>query len=122
MGSYRATPRTLPPRSYPSLSCFLSQQRVKADFWSCSLNSPCEVPFLEGNLKLNYVSLSKAGTRVENCQLFGKFPVLEGPSQHRPVPMLYRFHQWQANLRVLGVRQIKTLPYVPLSHPFAERL
>jgi hypothetical protein len=35
---------------------------------------------------------------------------------------LYRFHQWQANLRVLDVAEIKTVPYVPLSHPFVERL
>jgi len=35
---------------------------------------------------------------------------------------LYRFDQWQANLRILGVTEIKTVPYVPLSHPFAERL
>ena len=35
---------------------------------------------------------------------------------------LYRFHQWQANLRVLEVLEIKTVPYVPLSHPFVERL
>jgi len=35
---------------------------------------------------------------------------------------LYRFHQWQANLRVLEVMEIKTVPYVPLSHPFVERL
>jgi putative transposase len=34
----------------------------------------------------------------------------------------YRFHQWQANLRVLEVTEIKTVPYVPLSHPFVERL
>jgi putative transposase len=34
----------------------------------------------------------------------------------------YRFHQWQANLRILDVRAIKTVPYVPLSHPFVERL
>ena len=27
-----------------------------------------------------------------------------------------------ANLRVLGVTEIKTVPYVPLSHPFVERL
>jgi putative transposase len=31
-------------------------------------------------------------------------------------------HQWQANLRVLMVQEIKTVPYVPLSHPFVERL
>jgi len=36
-------------------------------------------------------------------------------SDHDP---LYRFHQWQANLRILDVRDIKTVPYVPLSHPF----
>ena len=35
---------------------------------------------------------------------------------------LYRFQQWQANLRVLEVTEIKTVPYVPLSHPFVERL
>jgi len=40
-------------------------------------------------------------------------------SDHDP---LYRFHQWQANLRLLDVTEIKTVPYVPLSHPFVERL
>ncbi len=40
-------------------------------------------------------------------------------SDHDP---LSRFHQWQANLRILGVKDIKTVPYVPLSHPFVERL
>jgi transposase InsO family protein len=34
----------------------------------------------------------------------------------------YRFHQWQANLRILELPQIKSIPYVPLSHPFVERL
>ena len=40
-------------------------------------------------------------------------------SDHDP---LFRFHRWQANLRVLEVTEIKTVPYVPLSHPFVERL
>ena len=35
---------------------------------------------------------------------------------------LYRFHQWCANLRVLQVTEVKSVPYVPLSHPFVERL
>jgi putative transposase len=34
---------------------------------------------------------------------------------------LYRFHQWQANLRMLDVAEIKTVPYVTLSHPLVER-
>jgi hypothetical protein len=32
------------------------------------------------------------------------------------------FHPWPANLRVLEVMEIKTVPCVPLSHPFVERL
>jgi putative transposase len=36
-------------------------------------------------------------------------------SDHDP---LYRFQQGQANLRVLEIQEIKTVPYVPLSHPF----
>jgi hypothetical protein len=35
---------------------------------------------------------------------------------------LYRFHQWEANLRILGVTETKTIPYVPWSHPFIKRL
>ena len=35
---------------------------------------------------------------------------------------LYRFHQWQANLRILNIREIKTVPYAPRSHPVVERL
>ena len=35
---------------------------------------------------------------------------------------LFRYHRWQANLRILEIQEIKTVPYVPLSHPFIERL
>jgi putative transposase len=35
---------------------------------------------------------------------------------------LFLFERCQANLRILDVTEIKTVPYVPLSHPFVERL
>jgi transposase InsO family protein len=35
---------------------------------------------------------------------------------------LFRYDRWNANLRILEVTQVKTVPYVPLSHPFVERL
>lgn len=35
---------------------------------------------------------------------------------------LFRFHRWQANLRILDVTEIKSVPYVPISHPFIERV
>jgi hypothetical protein len=28
---------------------------------------------------------------------------------------LFQFHQWQANLRILDIREIKTVPYAPLA-------
>jgi transposase InsO family protein len=35
---------------------------------------------------------------------------------------LFRFHRWLANLRVLQIAEIKSVPHVPVSHPFVERL
>jgi len=35
---------------------------------------------------------------------------------------LFQYHRWKANLRVLEVEAIKSLPHVPMSHPFVERL
>jgi transposase InsO family protein len=61
---------------------------------------------------------------VALCQMFnratrGHTPPTYLSSDHDP---LYQFHQWQANLRILDVNAIKTVPYAPLSHPFVERL
>ena len=35
---------------------------------------------------------------------------------------LFQYQQWQANLRILEIEELKSLPYIPLSHPFVERL
>src|ERR1700731_4374092 len=35
---------------------------------------------------------------------------------------LFEAHRWRANLRILEIDEIKTVPNVPLSHPFVERL
>ena len=61
---------------------------------------------------------------VALCRMFnratrGHTPPRYLSSDHDP---LYRFQQWQANLRILDVKEIKTVPDVPLSHPFVERL
>ena len=40
-------------------------------------------------------------------------------SDHDP---LFRFHRWLANLRVLEIDEVKSVPCVPVSHPFVERL
>jgi putative transposase len=40
-------------------------------------------------------------------------------TDHDPV---FEAHRWTANLRILGIDEIKTVPRVPLSHPYVERL
>jgi putative transposase len=57
--------------------------------------------------------------RIFNHATRGHTPPTCLSADHDP---LYRFHQWQANLRILNVTEIKTVPHVPLSHPFIERL
>ncbi len=35
---------------------------------------------------------------------------------------LFTYHRWLANLRILEIDELKTVPYTPISHPFVERL
>lgn len=35
---------------------------------------------------------------------------------------LFSFHRWKANLRILDVTEVKSIPHLPVSHPFVERL
>jgi hypothetical protein len=61
---------------------------------------------------------------VALCRMFNRATCGQSPptclsADHDP---LYRFHQWQANLRILNIQEIKTVPYVPRSHPAVERL
>jgi putative transposase len=59
------------------------------------------------------------------CRSFGR-AIANSPalprrtsSDHDP---LFEYRQWKANLRILDIAEVKTVPYVPLSHPFIERL
>ena len=57
--------------------------------------------------------------RMFNCAIRGGGTPRYLSSDHDP---LFEFHQFKANLRILSVIEVKTVPYVPLSHPFVERL
>jgi transposase InsO family protein len=58
------------------------------------------------------------------CQMLNKVLTYQGVphylgSDNDP---LFQYHRWQANLRILDIHEIKSVPYIPLSHPFIERL
>ena len=58
------------------------------------------------------------------CRMFNK--AIAGKAQPKRISTdhdpLFRFHRWLANLRVLEVEEIKSVPHAPMSHPFVERL
>jgi putative transposase len=57
--------------------------------------------------------------RMFNCAIAGHPLPKRLSTDHDP---LFRFHRWLANLRVLEIEEIKSIPYTPVSHPFIERL
>ena len=54
-----------------------------------------------------------------NKVIFGKDPPKYLSSDNDP---LFKFHRWRANLRIMDIEEIKSVPYTPISHPFVERL
>ena len=58
------------------------------------------------------------------CRMFNEAIRGQGPSRHLSTDHdpLFEAHRWQATLRVLEIDELKTVPHVPMSHPFVERL
>ena len=54
-----------------------------------------------------------------NCATAGQSKPKYLSTDHDP---LFRFHCWLANLRVLEIEEMKSVPCAPISHPFVERL
>ena len=61
---------------------------------------------------------------VALCRMFNAAVSAKGPPKYLSSDNdpLFQYHRWRANLRILEIEEIKSLPYIPLSHPFIERL
>ncbi|MCW8931795.1 MAG: integrase core domain-containing protein [Gammaproteobacteria bacterium] len=57
--------------------------------------------------------------RMLNSIMAGHSPPERLSSDNDP---LFQFHRWKANLRILDVEEVKTIPFCPTSHPFVERV
>ena len=58
------------------------------------------------------------------CRMFNDATSRQGWSQYLSSDNdpLFQYHRWKANLRVLEIEEIKSLPHVLMSHPSVERL
>ncbi len=116
----------------PSWLSFLGHS--KGSLWSVDLFR-CESLILNTHwvmVVMDHYSRRTIGFAVQKgtldgpavCRMFGRIVGGTAPptylsSDNDP---LFEFHRWKANLRILEIDEIKTVPYVPLSHPFIERL
>jgi transposase InsO family protein len=58
------------------------------------------------------------------CRMFNKAISTRGSPKYLSSDNdpLFQYHRWQANLNILDVDEVKSVPYTPRSHPFVERL
>src|ERR1700730_8794683 len=65
-----------------------------------------------------------AVTVADVCHMFNAAIHGQGVPRHLSTDHdpLFEAHRGRANLRILEIDEIKTVPHVPLSHPFVERL
>ena len=61
---------------------------------------------------------------IDYCRMLNK--IISGKTLPKYISTdndpLFLFHRWQANLRILEVEEIKSIPGNPVSHPFIERV
>ena len=130
--SRSTTVQATPDLHGPSWLTFIAQ--TKDSLWSLDLFR-CESILLRSHwvmLVMDVFTRRLIGFGVERayidgvsvCRMFnhavaGKPPPKHLSTDHDP---LFRFHRWLANLRVLEIEEVKSVPYTPVSHPFVERL
>ncbi|MCH9671938.1 MAG: integrase core domain-containing protein, partial [Gammaproteobacteria bacterium] len=58
------------------------------------------------------------------CRMFNDARSGQGIPRHLSTDHdpLFEFHRWKASMRLLEIDEIKTVPNVPCSHPYVERL
>jgi transposase InsO family protein len=63
-------------------------------------------------------------TGADLCRMFNTAIHGQGTPRHLSTDHdpLFEAHRWTANLRILEIDEIKTVPRAPMSHPFVERL
>lgn len=120
------------PDDGPSWLSFLGN--IKDSLWSVDFFR-CESATLKSHWvmvvmdqytrKIVGFSVNKGSlTGADACRMFHEI------AKHNKLPKrlssdndaVFQFNRWQANLRILDIEEIKTIPDAPKSHPFVERL
>ena len=74
---------------------------------------------------IGYSIQAKVCTGESLCRMLGEILSASGVIPKSVVcdnDPLFRYHQWQANFRLSGIEEIKSIPEIPWSNPYVERV
>ena len=101
-----------------SVDLFRCESIVRQSYWVLVVMDQCTRRFI--GLGVQHGDVDGANLcRMFNEAIRGHGTPRDLSTDHDP---LFEAHRWEVNLRVLEIDDIKTVPHVPMSHPFAERL
>jgi len=125
---YRPTPRDIGPSwlsfighttdSLWSVDLFRCESIVLRSYWVLVVMDQC-------TRRLIGVGVHRgAVTGADLCRMFNAASHGRGTPRHLSTDHdpLFEAHRWRANLRILEIDELKSVPHVPWSHPFVERL
>ncbi|MDH3317897.1 MAG: helix-turn-helix domain-containing protein, partial [Gammaproteobacteria bacterium] len=121
-----------PPGSGPSWLTALAHARDSLwslDLFRCEsiLLQSCWVMVIIDVFSRRFVGFAVQRGEVDGpgvCRMFNYARFQQGLPKHLSTDHdpLFRFHRWLANLRILEIEEIKSVPHAPVSHPFVERM
>ncbi|MDW3095039.1 MAG: integrase core domain-containing protein [Gammaproteobacteria bacterium] len=119
-------------RGGPSWLSFIAN--MKDSLWSIDLFC-CESITLKSHwvlVVMDVWSRKLVGLSVNNgpvdgptlCRMFNQIISNKSTPQYisSDNDPLFQFHRWKANLRILEIEEVKSIPFTPISHPYVERV
>ena len=101
-----------------SVDLFRCESIVLRSYWVLVVMDQCTRRFVGVGVHRGPVTGADL-CRMFNAAIHGQGTPRHLSTDHDP---LFEAHRWTANLRILEIDEIKTVPHVPRSHPFVERL
>jgi transposase InsO family protein len=101
-----------------SVDLFRCESIVLRSYWVLVVMDQCTRRLVGFGVQCGGVTGAEV-CRMFNAAMHGQNVPRHLSTDHDPV---FEAHRWMANLRILEIDEIKTVPHVPWSHPFVERV
>jgi putative transposase len=101
-----------------SVDLFRCESILLHSHWVLVVTDVCTRRFIGFGIGREYIDGSRVCRMFNQAVAGGRLPKRVSTDHD----LLFRFHRWLANLRILEIEETKSVPHAPMSHPFVERL